>query len=157
MKGMRGKTYGKLKKSIYGLVQAAREFYRHIKYFLINTMNFEQCKTDACLFRRTINGINMYLGLYVDDILLIGRQSEIENVMKKVEQKFGVRRIGPLGKYIGVQVTFHQEKAYLKQNEIINKLIEDFDSQIKDLPKLNTPTGPGTRNSRPTNYQEILE
>ena len=41
-----------LKQSIYGLVQAARQFFKKLRDVLIEKMGFEKCLIDQCLLSR---------------------------------------------------------------------------------------------------------
>jgi hypothetical protein len=66
-----------LLKAIYGLVQAARQWYKKFSKFLIEELHFIQSKADACLlYKKTPLG-NVYMGMYVDDVLLVGPKSHI--------------------------------------------------------------------------------
>ena len=57
-----------LQKTIYGLVQAARQYWKKFTTTL-KQLKFEGGNADPCLFyRKTENGI-VYIGIYVDDYL----------------------------------------------------------------------------------------
>ena len=61
----------KLKRGLYGLKQAPRLW--HNKWLsVMKKLLFKRCIADECLFRRG----NIWLLLYVDDILLIGKNRE---------------------------------------------------------------------------------
>ena len=64
---------GRLNSAIYGLAQAARVFFETVKKFLVDFMNFDVCISDSCIFIKH----NIILGLYVDDILIIGENDAV--------------------------------------------------------------------------------
>ena len=59
----------KLKKSIYGLKQASRQWY--IKFNdTITSFGFEEITVDRCIYQKISGSKFIFLVLYVDDILL---------------------------------------------------------------------------------------
>lgn len=59
----------KLKKSIYGLKQASRQWY--IKFHdTITSFDFEEIIVDRCIYHKISGSKFIFLVLYVDDILL---------------------------------------------------------------------------------------
>ena len=61
-----------LKKTIYGLVQASRQYNKRFNDVLVNKLGFQQCRADRCLFyKKDDNGIVIVL-TYVDDNLCVG-------------------------------------------------------------------------------------
>ena len=84
MENREGKVL-KLKKTIYGLVQAARAFYKKLSQVL-KTIGFEGGLIDPCLLmRKGQNGI-VYIAIYVDDCLCCGNMKEIESVIKDMKE-----------------------------------------------------------------------
>ena len=69
----------KLKKSIYGLKQAAKNWYQELSNFLIQ-QGFERSKHDYCLFLKNKENGKLYDLTWVDDLVIAGNsQNEIEN------------------------------------------------------------------------------
>jgi len=58
----------KLKKSLYGLKQAARAWYDRLSNFLIKN-DFKRGQVDTTLFRRTLEKDILVVQIYVDDII----------------------------------------------------------------------------------------
>jgi hypothetical protein len=69
-----------LTKTIYGLVQSAREFYKKLMATL-KSIGFKGNKSDPCLLSKcTQDGVIM-IGIYVDDCLLIGNREKIDELI----------------------------------------------------------------------------
>jgi len=59
----------RLHKSLYGLKQALRVWYKWLSDFLLS-ISFQISKVDTSLFILSFGGVFFYLLVYVDDILL---------------------------------------------------------------------------------------
>jgi hypothetical protein len=68
----------KLKRNLYGLVQASRNWFLNLSA-MYERLGFKQSKSDPCLFLRK----DMIIVLYTDDFLLYARETkEIESFVK---------------------------------------------------------------------------
>ena len=79
-----------LKQAIYGLVQAARQWWKTFTMFLVNELGFEESSADPCLLRRTTNKGQVLFGLYVDDCFLVGNTDAINETIEQVKDKFTI-------------------------------------------------------------------
>ena len=70
----KGKILTRVKKSLYGLVQSARNWYNHIVDSLINQMKMQKCDWDPCLFRNESGSV--IVGVYVDDLLIMYKDTK---------------------------------------------------------------------------------
>ena len=71
----------KLKRSIYGLKQASRSW--NIRFdHAIKSFGFEQNLDEPCVYKRHQDKVVMFLVLYVDDILLIGKYVGVMSSVK---------------------------------------------------------------------------
>lgn len=59
----------RLKKSLYGLKQSPRQWNRKIHEALLE-LGLEQSQVDPCLYFRQDNGVQLYVALFVDDMLI---------------------------------------------------------------------------------------
>ena len=74
----------KLEKSLYGLVQAAREWWKKLTSIL-RRIGFTGGTVDPCLmFYRSEKG-QVFMAIYVDDCLCIGDKEAIKEVIEKME------------------------------------------------------------------------
>jgi hypothetical protein len=85
--GTDGLLYCKLKKAMYGCVQASKLWYKKLRIFLLQ-QGYEHCEVDPCLFRKVRGEKTYLLVIYVDDILIIAEQEEIERLEKEFTKMF---------------------------------------------------------------------
>jgi hypothetical protein len=84
----------KLKKSMYGLKQSPRMWYKKFDTYMLG-LGFTRSKEDHCVYFKLIGDHLIYLVLYVDDMLLIGNNKEIIQDMKtQLSSKFDMKDIG---------------------------------------------------------------
>ena len=67
-----------LNKSLYGLKQASRSWHAHLTTCL-ETLDFQQCFADACVFRLVEEGrVAIIADVHVDDIFAVGLKSRCD-------------------------------------------------------------------------------
>ena len=82
-------TVLKLQMAMYGLVQAALKWFKRLSDILI-TLGFKPCKSDPCLmYRVKENGLCIIL-MYVDDNLIVGSNTAIDQVTDEIKKVFNV-------------------------------------------------------------------
>jgi len=59
----------RLKKSLYGLKQSLRQWYKRFDSFMLSH-GFKRSDYDSCVYLKTVKGSSIYLLLYVDDMLI---------------------------------------------------------------------------------------
>ena len=77
----------RLKKSLYGLKQALRQWYKKFDSFMVEH-GYDRTASDHCVFvKKFSDGEFIILLLYVDNMLIVGRDTgKIDKLKKKVEQ-----------------------------------------------------------------------
>ncbi|KAL2238071.1 UNVERIFIED_CONTAM: Retrovirus-related Pol polyprotein from transposon RE1 [Sesamum indicum] len=133
----------KLRKSIYGLKQASRqwncEFTSKQKSF-----GFVQSKNDYCLFTKTSPQGFLALLVYVDDILLAGTSSAlIDEVKYYLDSLFTIKDLGPARYFLGVEIARASEGITLTQTKYISDIIKDL--KLTEARTTNTPLPPGIK------------
>ena len=113
------RTLVKLKKSLYGLKQAGREWYLSISKFLIEKIGCKQSKCDPCLFR--VKNRKVIIFLYVDDILVMAENDkEYENLVSRLkEEKFEIGSDELTRWYLGQRIIQEQGVIRITQVTII--------------------------------------
>ena len=109
-----------LKKSLYGLKQAAY-LWNQLLADKLKSMGYVQLKSDSsCFLKRDSAGTSVILAVYVDDILMIARNSDLIATTKgELKKFFKVKDLGPCKWILGIAVernqaaktlTLHQQK-----------------------------------------------
>ena len=159
--GMTGMTSAQvllLLKCIYGLVQAARQY--HKKFVtILKSIGFTGGDVDPCLFvRKTKEGI-CFVGIYVDDNLLIGNSKAIDRTIVELKEKGLVLKIeDDFHDYLSCEIVFSEDrkKAWLGQPHLTSKLEEKIGNEVKKFQKYKTPGTPSTHQVRELNKSLCL-
>lgn len=144
---------GRINKAVYGLVQAARQFYLKMTEFL-TSIGFQRSLVDPCLFKSD----KVYILLYVDDFLLCGKQEDLESVIKLITNKFSTRVSFEVNKFIGVELLWgnNQKKLIMHQGYIIKRILEDFSAEIFDKKIPLTPAPAMSKIKLHTEDEDVL-
>ena len=133
-----------LVKGIYGLCQAARQFWKKF----VNTakqepFGFQVSPTNPCmLFKENELGVCIII-MYVDHMLIIGKKEQRQEFATKIQKEFSVKIQHNLTDYLGCE--FHMNKVkprgWLGQPSVIESLEQKFgDRAMKERLSLT----PGT-------------
>lgn len=117
----------RLKKSIYGLKQAAKTWNDTI-HGMLTKHSFEQSKADPCLYSKNINSEWVYILIYVDDILVASKTlMTINKVKEMLSKEFDIKDLGVINQYLGIEVTKDENGLFhLNQAKYIKKIVNDF-------------------------------
>ena len=114
----------KLKRSLYGLKQASRQWNKALKGFLLEE-GFSQSKRDYSLFVRDCEGKTCVVLAYVDDLLVTGDNEDYIFVLKRrLDDKFTIKDLGSMRYFLGVEVTRNEQGLMLSQQKFIRDLLE---------------------------------
>ena len=105
-----------LQKAIYGLVQAARQFWKKI----VDKMQeggFKLSEADPCMLYKEDEKWVCIIIIYIDDMLIIGKEEAIDDAIKVLHGHFQVKDPTSLEDYLGVQIVQSDDgkKAWLGQ------------------------------------------
>ncbi|KAJ9538498.1 hypothetical protein OSB04_031231 [Centaurea solstitialis] len=115
----------KLKKSIYGLKQASRNWYQKFTRSLVS-LGYKQSKADHSLFIYTNNGAYVATIIYVDDVILVGIDMKwIERKKFYLDKEFSIKDLGPLKYFLGIEVTRMFEGLVLSQRNYTLDILKD--------------------------------
>lgn len=113
----------KLSKALYGLKQAPRAWFEKLKVALIS-WGFTNSQSDTSLFIREHKGHITYALVYVDDILLTGdNQTQIEDLIEKMDDAFSLRILGSVHHFLGIEVTRNDAGMHLCQAKYIRDIL----------------------------------
>ena len=134
----------RLEKAIYGLVQAAKQFFKKIQDSLVQA-GFKSSEADPCLvYKEDQIGVCIML-IYIDDMLIVGTTEAVNEAIQILQQSFEVKAPTTLEDFLFVQVikSKNGEKAWFGQPTIIKSLEKMFDEDLKTLQSTLTPVSPG--------------
>ena len=115
----------KLKKSLYGLKQASRQWNLELTKFLLS-LGYIQSKHDYSLFVKNHNGQFTAALVYVDDMLITGNCSdEIKFLKNALDQKFTIKDLGLAKYFLGIELCRTNAGTYLNQRKYILDLLTD--------------------------------
>ena len=113
----------RLKKSIYGLKQASRQWYLKFNQ-TIKSFGFKENIEDNCIYAKFKNGKYIFLILYVDDILLASSDvSLLQETKKFLSSNFDITDLGEASYVLGIEIHRDRnngvlglsQKAYLEK------------------------------------------
>jgi transposase InsO family protein len=124
----------RLKRSLYGLKQAARAWNATIHGEIVK-LGFVQSTHDQCLY---VRNKDTYLLIYVDDILVVGNDtSEMDKVLSALKQKFVMKNLGEITRYLGIDVERDENGFSLTQKKYIQTVLDGAglgDAKISKYP-----------------------
>ena len=122
-----GKVY-KLQRSIYGLKQASRSW--NLRFDVtVKEFGFIRNRDDPCVYRKCDNGNVIFLILYVDDILIIGKDiPSLQAVKTWLNNLFSMKDLGDASYILGIKIYRDRSKRLLglSQSTYIDKVLERF-------------------------------
>ena len=148
-------SYLKLEKTLYGLVQAAREWWKTYIDILKKNMGFKQFQNDNRLLKRVTDKGFCAMGIYVDDCILIGDERAIEEAINDVKKHFNITT-EEVQDFIGCLIEKCDDRVLLNQPDLIRRLLKTFKDDIKDMKDYETPAGSGFKITRLTKEEELL-
>ena len=126
----------KLKKTVYGLCDAARAWYKRVKTEL-NNLSVQMCTLDNSLFIWKRNGkLEGLICIYVDDFLWTGSISFYNCVIQKLKTKFLIGSAASKSfTYIGLQIRSYDNGITVDQIQYASSLTPISISQDRALQK----------------------
>jgi hypothetical protein len=111
----------RLNKSLYGISQAPRLWFEHLKAHLLKR-GFSQSRLDPCLFYSA----TVTLVVYVDDVICASKDSAaIQTVLTSLKSEFTLTEEGELATFLGISVDRNRnDKSFtLTQTGLIDRII----------------------------------
>ena len=127
-----GKLVCRLKKSIYGLKQASRQWYLKF-HSVVASYGFVENKVDQCIYCKVNGRKFIFLILYVDDILLASSDLGLLHETKRMLSKnFDMKDLGEASFVLGIEI--HRNRSYrllgLSQRAYVDRILERFNMQL---------------------------
>ena len=129
----------RLLKSIYGLKQSSRQWYIRFHNAIIS-YGFTMIYEDHCVYTKRSGNKFVILTLYVDDILIAGKDISYVNQIKNwLSSNFEMKDMGEAAYILGVKISRDRSRKLLSlsQESYINKVLERF--KMQDCKPIDTP------------------
>jgi Reverse transcriptase (RNA-dependent DNA polymerase) len=148
-----------LNKTIYGLVQSAREFYNKLVSALKDCA-FQGSLVDPCLWIKHFNQVIVIIAIYVDDCLIVGDDSKINEVIEELKgYNFGLKGEDHLTDYLSCQImtNLDNKTLFIMQPHLIKNLEVKFGAEIVNLNNYGTPGTPRFKIVRPNENVDKID
>lgn len=113
--------YLKLSKALYGLKQAPRAWQKMVHAFL-ESVGFRPSQADPSLY---IGRDRVFILLFVDDMLIIGKRSQVDTIKAQILEQWKSKDLGPVDTFVGFQIQRNRQKRslHIHQTLYITKLL----------------------------------
>jgi hypothetical protein len=136
----------KLHKAIYGLKQAPRAWFTKLSNFLLE-LGFKGSLVDTSLFICIHGTIQIYILVYVDDVLITGTHPQvIYNIIAQLQSEFPLKDLGAPSFFLGIQVTRDALGLHACQTKYIIDLL--YKTHMIEAKPSKTPCTSGSKLSK---------
>ena len=120
-----------LKKSIYGLKQASKQWYLKFDE-VITSLGFVENNVDHCIYLKTSGSKFIFLVLYVDDTLLASNDVNLLHETKALLSKtFEMKDLGEASFVLGIEI--HRDRSQnllgLSQRAYVDRVLKQFNME----------------------------
>jgi len=151
----------RLKKSLYGLRQAARCWNHKIHSILVDKLGFKRLDSDRSIYLYGNGDTRIIMPIYVDDITLVGKSNaQIDQIIQELSKHLKLRDLGETEFLLGVHITRDRlnRTIHLSQRQYIVDLLER--NGMGQCAPVKTPMIPGsslTKDMCPQTPKEVEE
>ena len=129
-----------LKKSLYGLKQSPRQWYKKFNA-VVTKVGYIRSRYDTCLYYANLNSDSVvFLLIYVDDMLIMSKDMEQISKLKRVlKSEFEMKDLGAARKILGIDILRNRIKncLILSQEKYLKQVIQKFN--MNDSKEVNVP------------------
>jgi len=125
----------KLKKALYGLRESPRAWYECFDDY-IQKLGFKRSNNDYCLYIGTRKNENIFVILFVDDLLICGRdKKKIDEIKIDLSTRFYMKDLGKVEMYLGIRINYDDKvgKMTMDQSNYIESLATKYDIESAKL------------------------
>ncbi|GJR70298.1 retrovirus-related pol polyprotein from transposon TNT 1-94 [Tanacetum coccineum] len=131
-----------LKKSLYGLKQSPRQWYRRFDEYMLSN-GFKRSSYDSCVYYKSYApGEYIYLLLYVDDMLISCKsKAEIGSTKTLLKREFDMEELGEAKKILGMEIIRDRSRKIprVSQYGYVSKILNNF--RIDNKKSVQMPLG----------------
>ena len=132
-----------LKKSLYGLKQAARQWNKKLHSTFMK-MGFKRLESEHSIYLYTNGSVRIFVPIHVDDITLSSNhQAELDQAVDTLSKHFKLRDLGPTTFLLGIEIIRDRPNRTIKlsQRQYIVTMLDRFG--MSDCKPISTPMDPG--------------
>lgn len=121
----------KLLRSLYGLKQSPRNWYRELDAFLVS-LRFRRTISDQSIYVRSDAGGLIIVGVYVDDLTIAAERKDTLNDFKaKMSARYSMKDLGEIHFILGLQVRRNRatRTLHLSQTQYVRSVLARFDME----------------------------
>ena len=107
----------KLQRALYGLKQSPRAWYAWLSTRLLE-LGFVSSKADTSLFFFRYRDVQIYMLVYVDDIVIAGSSPRaVDGLVHALAASFPIKDLGPLEYFLGLEASYNSGGMTLTQRK----------------------------------------
>ena len=146
----------RLNRAIYGLVQASRQFFKEVNTYLQDEMGMNRCIIEPCLLCDKEN--ELFICLYVDDILIIGKEEKVTKFRNDLKKRFNVTFEDSISEFLGcdMKIDRSMKELVIHQDSIIKTIKTYFGSEVNKMREYQTPGEPNSHVKSPVDQEKCL-
>lgn len=126
----------KLKKSLYGLRQAPKLWYKHLATTL-KKIGFRRSSYCKCLFIGGTKAKPVYIVSYVDDLLVLGPDDSLAKTKTGMSKILSVTDLGACKHFLGINIDYRQDGLLLSQSAYNKRVLAT--ANMLDCKPVGTP------------------
>lgn len=136
-----------LKRSLYGLRQSGRIWNSCLDKFLVQ-YGLKRSNADPCIYYDCERSI--IIGIYVDDLLIVGKLSEIKNFKQKIKEQFNAKDLGPANQILSMKIN-KEKDGYITLDQVA------YVSEVLDMFKMTEAKSAATPLDPSIKYRKVEE
>ena len=115
----------KLQKSLYGLKQSGRMWYKRLSDYLLKE-GYENDPICPCIFTKKSNSGFAIIAVYVDDLNLVGTPEELIKTAEYLKKEFEMKDLGKTKFCLGLQIEHLPTGVLVHQSTYTERVLKQF-------------------------------